>query len=206
MEIIDITHPIYAGMSVYPGNPEVFTETKKSQSGQSYISKITLGTHTSTHIDAGRHIDERLQSVDEIDLSILVGNCIVLDLTTVEYSIRLIDVKDKIKPGDRIILKTSNSTRRFEDQLNEFIYLSPEAANYLSSLPIILIGIDAPSIKKKESTDNTTHRVFLENNIPIIESLNLTEVSAGEYLLTCLPLKLRGLDGAPVRAILSSIS
>jgi arylformamidase len=36
----------------------------------------------------------------------------------------------------------------------------------------------------------------------ILEGLDLSGVSQGEYQLYCLPLKIGGVEGAPVRAIL----
>ena len=66
---------------------------------------------------------------------------------------------------------------------------------------MILVGIDYLSIAP--FADSTpTHKIFLDAGVVLLEGIDLSGVSAGEYLLYCLPLNLHGVDGAPARAIL----
>ncbi|MGB9609132.1 MAG: cyclase family protein [Minisyncoccia bacterium] len=201
MKIIDISLPIYSKMIVYPGNPSPeFFEIKTKTS---YISRMILGTHTGTHIDAPRHINKKGEGVDKIKLEKLIGSAKVLDLTKVKISIQLKDLKKfQIKKGERILAKTSNSLRGFKKFYNDYIFLSAEAAKFLADKKISLFGIDSLSVKQKGSPDNRPHEYLLKNNIPIFEGLNLSKVKAGNYFFIGLPLNLKGLDGAPARAVL----
>jgi len=65
-----------------------------------------------------------------------------------------------------------------------------------------LVGIDYLSIAPYQNTAQP-HRILLNAGVVIVESVNLSKVEAGEYMLHCLPMKLNVVEGAPVRAILS---
>ncbi len=82
------------------------------------------------------------------------------------------------------------------------MYLDGDAADYLASLSILLVGIDALSIKKRGGLDHRPHLSLLQKNIPIIEGLNMPSVSERVYELICLPLNFTDIEGAPARAVL----
>lgn len=204
-KITDISLPIYGGMPVYPNNPPVKITSLKTPN--SYISEITLGSHTGTHIDVPRHINENGLTVDKIELDQLSGPVRVLDMTHCKESISVEDLKkENIKAGERILVKTQNSIRGFKEFYPDYIYLSGEAAEFLAEQKIIIFGIDSISIKQKGSPDLRPHTELLNNNIIIIEGLDLSKANPGSYNLFCLPLNLIGLDGAPARAILTNLS
>ena len=48
-----------------------------------------------------------------------------------------------------------------------------------------------------------THHVLLNGNVIILESINLAEVREGDYTLIALPLKIKGAEASPVRAVLA---
>ena len=110
--------------------------------------------------------------------------------------------KKEITAGARILVKTSNSDRGYEEFYEDFVALSGDCADWLAEKNIYLFGIDYLSIKKRGSADNRAHNSLLAKNIPIVEGLNLKEVTAGTYEIFCPPLKLTGVDGAPTRAVL----
>jgi len=108
---------------------------------------------------------------------------------------------------ERVLFKTRNSD--FWDDLSQgfrkdFTYIEPEAAKKLVGLGIKLVGIDYLSVEKFGAENFDTHIILLEKEVVIIEGLDLREVSAGDYELICLPLKIVGGtgDGAPARTIL----
>lgn len=200
-KIIDISLPIYPGMAVYPNNPAVKITPLKTST--SYISEITFGSHTGTHIDTPRHILQEGLSVDKISLNQLIGPARVLDMTRCQKSITLEDLKkENIKQGERILVKTANSDRGFKTFYPDYIYLDGEAAEFLAKKGIILFGIDSLSVKQKGSPDTRPHTALLKKGIVIIEGLDLSKALPGNYNLFCLPLKLTSLDGAPARVIL----
>jgi len=202
-KIIDISIPLNEETIVYPGIESVEIKPRKSPSGSTVVSAISMNTHSGTHIDAPSHTIEGAKTIDEIPLETFVGDCRVLDLSSSKESIKKEEILEKnIKEGERILLKTKNSERGFNKFYDDYIFLSSEASEYLAELPIKIVGIDSLSIKQRGSKDTTPHDAFLSKDIPIIEGLNLKEISEGEYKLIVLPLALTGTDGSPARAIL----
>ncbi|MCB9805540.1 cyclase family protein [Candidatus Nomurabacteria bacterium] len=207
MKIIDITHFIKDGMVVYPNNAEISISAyaKISDGASSNLSKVILGTHTATHVDAPLHVFDGREKLEDLPLENFIGPCRVID-TSHRKAGELVEVEDlgEVSEGERILVKTSNSDRGIDEFYDDFVALSGDAADFLADKNITLFGIDYLSIKQRGSDDNRAHTSLLEKNIPIVEGLNLKDVSAGNYELICLPLKLKDVEGGPVRAVLIS--
>jgi len=204
MKIYDISLPLNNDMPIYPGNPEILIEShKKVPEYPTNLSKIFFGSHTGTHVDAPRHVDNDAVGVDKVDLAVCIGPCRVLDMTHVSGKIAAGDFKKEgIKPGERILIKTKNSSRDFDEFFDDYIYLDGDAADFLAELGIILFGIDSLSVKKRGGEDTRPHTSLLSKNIVIFEGLDLSGIEPGEYQFIGLPLKFTDLDGAPARAVL----
>lgn len=201
MKYYDISIPIKNGMMVYPGNTEA--EITAILSATSTSSRIVMGSHTGTHCDAPRHVFKRGGGIDSLPLSSFIGPCRVLDVTHVSECVRIEDLKPhRIKKGERILVKTKNSSRGFTRFRDDFIYLDGDAADFLAHKHITLFGIDYLSVKKKGGADTRPHTSLLKKNIVILEGIDLARIVPGNYFLTCLPLRLTGLDGSPCRAVL----
>ena len=201
-KIIDISLPLNPRTMVYPGNPQIVFEPLKSGGG-SQLTKITIGSHSGTHVDAPLHAISTGSSIDVYSLNSFVGPCRVIDVTESQESVQKSDLEKKsIVPKERILLKTQNSLRGYKTFLNDFTYISGEASKYLASKQTLLVGFDYLSVKKRGSPDNKSHTALLGKNIPIVEGLDLLKVEEGEYFLVVLPLKLTDLDGSPARAVL----
>ena len=202
-KIIDISIPLSEKTIVYPGNPKIKIEEIKSEASKSIISQITSGSHNGTHIDAPRHAITDAKSIDELSLDIFMGPCRVIDCMGDTSSISRDTLEShSVLNGERILLKTTNSLRGYDEFHPNFVYLSPEGAEYLAEAGAILVGIDYLSIKQKGSQDNRPHTLLLEKDIPIIEGIDLSQVEPGEYILVAFPLKYVGIDGAPARVVL----
>ena len=202
-QIIDISLPITTGTIVYPGNPSIELEEIKSETSGSVLTKITFGTHTGTHIDSQKHVVNGGKGLDSIPLETFIGQCRVIDCTADVESVKVETLqKNIIQKGERILLKTNNSNRGYEEFYDDYIFVSPDAAKYLADTGVALVGIDYLSVKQRGSKDNTPHTYLLEKNIPIIEGIDLSKAEAGEYDLVILPLKFMNIDGAPARAVL----
>lgn len=201
--MIDISIALTRETIIYPNNPKIEIETFKNPSGLSYLSKITFGVHSGTHVDAPAHVFKSGLKIDQLPIGAFVGPCRVLDLTDCEKSIGKKDLAgQKIKKGQRLLLKTQNSGRGFQKFYDDYVFVSGTAAGYLAERGAALVGIDYLSIKERGSPDNTPHTEILEKNIPILEGIDLSSVAPGEYFLIALPLKFVGIEAAPARAIL----
>ena len=199
--LIDISIPLHEGMMTYPGNPEVTMEWVRTPN--TFLTKLTTGTHAGTHVDAPRHVREDLTPVDEVELERFFGPCRVLDMTSCKEAVRVKDLEShEVQEGERILLKTSNSERGFKQFYDDYVYLDGDAADYLAEKKVALVGIDSLSIKKRGGDDQRPHESLLLIGIPIIEGLNLKDVEPGQYTFIGLPLRLKGRDGSPMRAVL----
>ncbi len=205
MKIIDISLPLNNKTPIYPDNVPLMVKIHHAMPEfATMLSSITLGSHTGTHVDAPAHTVLGGATLDRLPLEAFVGPCRVLDFSKDNgESIKTTQLKGKnVKSGERILLKTKNSSRGFQGFHDDYIYLDGDAADYLVGLNITAIGIDSLSIKKRKGPDHRPHVSLLKHNIPIIEGLDLSEAQEKEYELVCLPLKFTDIEGAPARAIL----
>lgn len=206
MEIIDISMEIHPGMMVYKnrkGKRPQFESTRSIANGEgANETRICLDSHTGTHIDAVSHFMPYGKTTSQIPLDNFVGLCRVIDLTHLNEKITAEDLKEKnISKNQILLLKTKNSFNKSSEFDFNFVYLEKSGAEYLARMEVKTVGIDALGIER-DQPDADTHKTLLGNGIPIIEGLQLSQVSEGGYMLFCLPMPLKDLDGAPVRAVL----
>ncbi|MFY9457495.1 MAG: cyclase family protein, partial [Candidatus Spechtbacterales bacterium] len=125
MKIYDISLSLNSKTLIYPGNPEITVEPYRTvPEHPTNLSKITFGSHTGTHVDAPRHVDNDAIGVDKVSLEACIGPCRVLDMTGVNEKITTADLeKERIREGERILVKTQNSLRGFEKFPDDPIYL-----------------------------------------------------------------------------------
>ena len=211
MKIYDISLPISSELITWPGDPrpQLDKVLSISEGDACNVTKLEMGVHTGTHIDSPNHFIEGGITTDSMQLEVLMGKCLVIEITS-KSNIQVSDLCDfEIDKYERLLLKTKNSVHWENDSKKfdkNFIALSLEAAEYLVKSGIKLIGIDYLSIEAYGVSEHKVHHHLLNNQIAILEGLNLSKVDSGEYELICLPLKLVDCDGAPVRAILKDLS
>ena len=197
--VVDITRSLRVGMAIYPGNPEVaFKQVAPADENSSAVTKIVMGSHSGTHIDAPAHITAGAAGTASYGLGQFSGPAEVIDLTAATEVISGSQLPKTT--AERVLIKTINSSTGQEVFDESFVALEESAARELAERGVVLVGIDAPSIKKKGIKDQT-HALLLEAGIIILEGLWLPEIEAGSYELLCLPLAV-DLDGAPARAAL----
>ncbi len=200
MTYFDITRSFGGDMMVYPGDPEISVNQTENEGCK--VSALSLSTHSGTHIDAPSHYIKNGLTVDKIPFEVLFGEARVIDLSAVFGSIGKYDLEGKVKGAERVLLKTSFSGKK--DFNENYPHLTNEAAEYLLNEGVIFIGIDTPSIESFTG-NGSVHTRLLSKNVICAELLDLSLVSAGIYTMYALPLRLKGLDGAPARIILSDI-
>ncbi len=205
MKIIDISLPIEEGMVTYPGDAQ-FSKTPVCTIERSgcNMTKLIFGTHTGTHIDAPFHFLKDGDPINQIPLSHFIGQAQVIEVN--EQEINSIVIKKQLRDGvERVLFKTRNSelykTKTF---LKTYTYLTEDGAIFLTEVGIKLVGIDYISIEKFGTPDFKVHKILFQKNICILEGINLSHVAPGIYTLIALPLRFKGLDGSPVRAVLIS--
>ena len=208
LEILDISLPIFPGMPTWPGDPAPTLEPVTTLACHGIqTSRLILGTHTGTHLDAPRHFIPGGRTVEQLDLQALVGPCQVIEVVHGSGRLSQADLRPfDLQPGARVLLKTQRSPR--PNPLifaPDFIALDPAAADYLCERRVRLVGIDSPSIDAWDVGDFPCHKRLLGADILLLENLVLQHVAPGAYGLIAVPLNLVGADGCPVRALLTRL-
>ena len=203
MEIYDISRTLCRGIAVWPGDPDFRSRwvMRIREGASSNVSAVDLCVHTGTHVDAPLHLDDSGYDIADAPLARFVGSARVLSIPAAK-SIRASDLSVLDWTNvERVLFKTCSSLpeQRFDEN---YVYIEKDAAGFLVEKGILLVGTDAPSVDEFASRDLLSHRILLQHGIVILESAHLHHVPAGDYELICLPLKLEGLEGSPVRAIL----
>jgi arylformamidase len=204
---IDISVPIHDGMPRWPGDPPLVLERASSmdRGDEANVTRLTIGAHAGTHVDAPAHFLAAGAGVDEMPLDAMVGPARVLSFGEARPIARGDLEREAIREGERILLRTRNSdTSWFRRPFDPgYVHLSVEAAEYLARLRPRCVGIDYLSIGGFEPDDRNphAHRHLLGAGVWIVEGLHLAGVEPGAYDLVCLPLRLEGADGAPARAL-----
>lgn len=206
---IDVSVGLHDGMVHWPDNPPVQISFALSMDRGDVcnVSKLSMGAHTGTHMDAPLHFIKDGKSIDMMPLTATLGRARVIEITDTE-SIKPAELEQhNIQLGERILFKTINSTHYWgsNDFVKDFVYISKEAAQYLAKIQVQTVGVDYLSVGGFYKDGPETHQALLGASIWIIEGLNLSQVTPGSYELICLPLKIVGHEGAPARAILRKV-
>jgi len=208
MNIIDISIPLSEKTPVWEGDKGIsISRVEKIEEDSDFnVSRIELGVHAGTHIDAPFHVFEDGDTVNQIPLDILIGSVQVVEIPN---GISVIDknclMNLNFQDGiDRILFKTSNSIYWETDPFSfhkEYVAINSEGAEYIADMDLRLVGVDYFSVSSYDDLKQP-HLILLDRGIVLLENIDLSQVVLGIYKLICLPLKIIDTDGAPVRAVL----
>ncbi len=209
MTVIDLTHTICPDMPVYPGtNPPTLVPANTIESDGFRETVLTMYSHTGTHTDAPAHLISDGITLDRFPASQFVGAAMVLDCTNLsnshEIPLSLIkQYENELADIDFLLFYTGWDKFWGSDKyFNSYPCLTNEAADYIHSLKLKGIGVDAISIDPV-GVPLANHKTFLrDNNFVIVENLtNLGKIGNKPFLFVSLPLKHTDADGAPTRAV-----
>jgi arylformamidase len=206
--IYDISVPLRTGGVVYPGNPPIMITPQQAISlgAGANVSRLDLGSHSGTHVDAPKHFFDDGAGVDTLPLDVLMGPARLIAFGDEVKSVGEAELMRHDLDGvTRLLIRTRNSTwlaSGSSEFHSDYTYVAPDGAAYLAGIGVQLVGVDYLSVEQFHSGHHRTHRTLLGAGVVIVEGLSLSEPPPGDYELRCLPLKLAGLDGAPARAVL----
>ncbi len=208
MTIFDISVTISPEMPVWPGDPamEVSMALSMDRGDSVNVTQLRMTAHTGTHVDAPHHFLNDHRTIEDLALDVLTGPCYVMQLPDDVDEISA-EVLDRMSIGantTRLLFGTRNSHLWAHGQhefYKDFVAVSPDGAEWLVTHGIKLVGVDYLSVATFDD-QYPTHLTLLKAGVIILEGLNLSQVPRGFYDLYCLPLKIKGADGAPARTIL----
>jgi len=208
-DIYDISVILGEESFPFPGDPPFSKEMVLSiqDGGSCDVSKLTMSAHSGTHIDAPSHFFAGGNTLTDYPAESFILPTRVVAIED-RQSIKPEDLLDiDIDPGNALLFKTDNSEtgRCISGIFSErFVCMTPEAAAVCVEKKVGLVGLDYITIEKHGDDAFPIHRKLLGSGIFILEGINLKNVPPGRYTLVCLPLKIKGGEASPVRAVLLS--
>jgi arylformamidase len=211
MKIFDISRPLFNSLAPWPGDTAFQYELKwKMAEGATVnVGAITMGVHNGTHADAPFHFQPNAATIDQMPLETYLGDAVVVDLTGIFHGdrtrqITIADIEsaaDALGSAPRLLLKTGvcSDSKVFPEWIP---VMTADVPGWLGERKVRLVGLDLPSVDTIEAKLLVNHHALAAAGVAIVESLDLSEVPAGTYHFSALPLRISGGDAAPVRAIL----
>ena len=207
--IYDISRDLSNGMVVWPGDKDFEMQPNGggiAAGGSVNTSTIATSSHCGTHVDAPYHFEQDAPTLEKVDLSAYWGLAQVVTVSKASGPLTPADFAGyDLGRAPRLLVHSPLSAADTSTFHHDFVYPSPELADHLGQLGVVLYGADAPSMDASDSKDLAGHHALRRNNVLILEGLMLDGVPDGLYELAALPLKLIGGDGSPVRAALRSL-
>lgn len=230
---VDLSHSYEQSTLYWPNNAKGFEHIEdfrgNTPSNYFYSSySISTPEHGGTHLDAPIHFAEKGLTLDQIPLSSLTGNAVVINVIdkakqNPDYLISVQDItdweaKNGVIPAGTIILFNTGYAKYYPNRKEyfgtdkkgetaipelHFPGISAQASTFLAEeRKTKAVGIDTASIDYGQSKDFQTHRILLGNNIPGFENLtNLDSLPITGAYIVALPMKIAGGSGGPLRII-----
>lgn len=201
--ILDISPVLDEGIAVWPGD-QGFSRAINlaiAEGANIDLSAVTTTVHVGAHADAPSHYAADGCGIDEVDLEPYLGPCQVVEVA--------VDRETRIAPGDiadeitepRVLFRTGTVPDP-SDFNEDFAAFAPETIDFLADRGVRLVGIDTPSVDLFSDRELVAHGALARHKMANLEGLVLAQVPAGRYTLVALPLRIRGADASPVRAVL----
>ena len=176
---------------------------------------LSMSAHTATHIDAPLHVCEDGATISDIPLDRLVGDAVVLDLSSKVEEDATIGRKDLIgfapdvREGDVALIRTDWGLKRWN---------APDLSLWLKSPVLTVEGADCPVEMKPSAVgfdcfqdfgarnvgfvpdDFAVHKTLLGAGVLIYEGLTDLHLLTQERVkIVAAPLRLRAVGAAPAR-------
>lgn len=186
------------------------------------MHRLETTTQSFTHFDAPRHFYADGLAADEVPLDHLVGEAVVIDMLhkrpgEAVWASDLEASGVEVREGDIALIRTGWTNRApwgTERMWREMISLEEDACDWLLAKKIKSLALDFQADVNpfrvcsdcgqlvSSGRGSPNHRKFLKAGVVLLEWLvDLAEIKKPRVFLVCLPLKLVGADGAPMRAI-----
>ena len=189
MKIYDISQEVFS-CAVYPGDPKPERNTLLSTATGDVcnLTALSMCAHNGTHVDAPFHFVHDGKTVDQMDLSVFVGDCFVARHSGEVTAADAQAISHKARGAQRILIAGKAT-------------VTEEAASVFAAGNILLLGNESQTVGP-ENAPMAVHLILLQKGIALLEGVVLTDVPEGRYFLSAAPLNLGGADGAPCRAYL----
>ena len=203
MKLHDISRPIHTGMPVWPGDtPAEFTFANTKAAGYSAnVGRLRVSLHAGTHADAPYHYNDAGLKIDEVPVDTYVGPARVVDIRGHDVITTALLAGQDFSGIPRVLFKSDS----WSDPAvfpTGWPLMTADVPPWLAARGVRLVGLDVPSVDHPQSKELPLHHACDAAHLVIIENLDLRAIAPGVYELIALPLRIRGGDGSPLRAVL----
>jgi len=182
MRLFDLTYPLGCHTPVFPGDAPVRLQPAATLDRDGYrATRLDLGTHSGTHVDAPAHLLPDGPPLDALPLDLWIGPALLLDAKDFETA--------ATRGVERLLLAGCPDG------------MPLEWAQDLARNGVRLLGLDGPSLDALDSRELPCHRALLGAGVVLVENLRLAGAPRGPGTLYCLPLAVEAGDGAPARVL-----
>lgn len=202
--LIDISPALSPASPVFPGDSPFTSARLWALDGECpvNVAKFATTTHVGAHADAPLHYDNAGAPIDAVTLEPYIGPATVVHcLGGNRITADDLDVATAGRTAPRLLIRTF-AAHPGDEWRDDYAAIAADAVDWLADRGGVLIGVDTPSLDPAASKTMDAHRRVFARNLRILEGLVLDHVAPGAYELIAPPLKLKGLDAAPVRAVL----
>jgi kynurenine formamidase len=194
------------GQPNFPGDPVLRVSAHATiEKQRCNVSQLAMGSHQGTHLDAPYHFVADGKRLDQMPLDWFFGPASLLrihkpagsEITTADF----LPFEHRLVPGARIVYETGWYQQYGQDNyFTDFPSLTQEAAAYLASRRIRLLGMDTPTPSRDYYE---VHHLLQQQpaEIVIVESLANLDQLTPDFFFIGFPLRLEGGDGSPIRAV-----
>ncbi|XVX19580.1 cyclase family protein [Actinomycetota bacterium] len=204
--LVDLSHPLSAGMPIYPGDPTVDVERALTiDTDVVEVHRLHLGTHSGTHLDAPSHTVPDGRTIEQVTLEETIGPALVLGVR--EAARDGLITWESIQPDtpdtvpSRVFISTGWDAHWGTPKMTEHPGLSPRLVQELWERGMRLLGVDCLSPDPTGGETLPVHDVVLGQDGLIVENLRgLTPLIGSVVDVSVVPMAWTGLDGSPIRA------
>lgn len=211
VRLVDLSHPLEDGQLSYPNDPQIHVTPHRTMDLHGVnVSRLTMGTHQGTHLDAPFHFFAQGTTVDKISLERFYGPAHLVDLAPegalepkTPLGVEMFqEHAGAFEPGARVIYRTGwDRVFGRPEFFTDLPSLTLEAARWIAGTRIALLGMDTPTPSKIAGRE--CHYALLEEGaqIVIVEGLANLDQLPERFTFIGFPLNLKGRDGSPIRAV-----
>ncbi|MDR1125208.1 MAG: cyclase family protein [Deltaproteobacteria bacterium] len=209
MKAIDLSQTLENGMAVYPGAPEPhFEQIGSVKNGDIYqLIKFTMTTHTGTHMDCNTHVTANGYYTDAQDIGFFIGKGLVIDCRKYGKNAEMgMEIFDKVNlDGVNFVFLYCDWAKLWgsKEFWSDYPFISRDVAQFLAKHPTVrALGVEYASIDPADQAGLDLHKIFLAEEKSVIENLtNLDKLLNKSFTYVGFPLKFKGGEGSPIRAV-----
>ena len=209
MRIIDLSLTIENGVGVLGDVfPPPQVEELASLEEQGWVGhRFVLTSLTGTYLETSAHVFPDGEWLDEVPVERCIRPITVFHLSGIgpQYGIRAVDLEaceQQLKAGDAALIHTGWDVRLGEeDYITNSPFFQEDAMRWLLERGAALIGADIPSYDSPKLPMEMVKLLFATNCLLLAPLINLGQITNTRPLLVALPMKVKGVCGAPCRAI-----